>query len=108
MAIPQKDAEHSIAPIGPVPMSRASDNIERCRNDRDALESLGAELLRRAEESQPALDAAWDELLASWGIQGQPVGVRRLRAQIEEECGGSPVGSEFSRELIALREERRP
>ena len=76
--------------------------------DRDALASLGAELLRRAEESQPALEAAWDELLARWGIHGQPVGVKQLRARIEEECGGSPEDSAFSRELIARREERRP
>lgn len=108
MAIPQKDAEHSIAPLEAESTSGASGNTERCCHDRDALESLGAELLRRAEESQPALEAAWDELLASWGVHGQPVGVKRLRARIEEECGGSPEGSEFSRELIALREERRP
>ena len=108
MATPQKDAEHSIAPIVPKSTSGASVNSEGCCDDCDALESLGAELLRRAAESQPALEAAWDELLASWGIQGQPVGVERLRAQIEKECGGSPEVSEFSHELIALREERRP
>lgn len=108
MATPQKDAANSMIPIHPKSGSGASVDTEGCRHDCDALESLGAELLRRAEESQPALEAAWDELLASWGIQGQPVGVERLRAQIENECGGSPEDSEFSRELISLREERRP
>lgn len=108
MAIPQKDAEQTIAPMEPKPTSGASVNTEECCHDRGALDRLGAELLRRAEESQPALEAVWDELLASWGIQGQPVGVERLRTQIEKECGGSPEDCEFSRELIALREERRP
>lgn len=108
MAIPKNDAAQPIAPIQAKPTSGTIGNTERCCHDGDVLESLGAELLRRADESQPALEAAWDELLASWGIHGQPVGVRRLRAQIEEECGGSPEDSEFSRELIALREERRP
>ena len=74
----------------------------------DSLASLGADLLRRAEESQPALETAWDELLASWGIRGEPLGVQRLREMIREESGGKPEDNEFSSELIALREQRRP
>jgi hypothetical protein len=74
----------------------------------DALARLGAELLRRAEESQPALETAWDELLARWGIYGEPVGVERLRASIRDELGGRPDDNSFSRELIELREDRRP
>jgi hypothetical protein len=78
------------------------------RNERNAFESLGAELLRRAEESQPALEAAWDELMARWGVHGQPLGIQRLRKRIAEECGSKPEDNALSRELIALREERRP
>jgi predicted nucleic acid-binding protein len=44
---------------------------------------------------------------ASWGIHGKPVGVERLRALMEEECGANPEDNAFSRELIELREERR-
>lgn len=106
MATPQKDTQHS---TGPIELTWGTgDHTEQCRYDREALERLGAELLRRAEESQPALEAAWDELLAGWGIHGQPVGVKRLRATIEEECRSSPEDREFSREVISLREERRP
>jgi hypothetical protein len=72
---------------------------------RAALAHLGAELLRRAEESQADLERAWDELMASWGIHGEPVPVERLRALIREESGASPGESGFSRELIGLREE---
>ncbi len=44
------------------------------RDQRNALESLGAELLRRAEETQPVLEATWDALMARWGVHEQPVG----------------------------------
>jgi hypothetical protein len=81
---------------------------EPSRAERDALADLGAELLRRARESQPDLEAAWDGLMAAWGIQGEPVGVERLRELIQQECGGTPDDNRFSHELIALREERRP
>ena len=78
------------------------------RAECNALATLGAELLRRAEESQPALEAAWDEWMAKWGIHGQPIGIQRLRERIQEESGSKPEDNASSRELIALREERRP
>jgi hypothetical protein len=79
------------------------------RADADAaLADLGADLLRRAEESQPALEAAWGELLAAWGVRGEPPDLRALRARIQQECGGGPGDNSFSREIVALREERRP
>ena len=77
-------------------------------HDLSTLESLGAELLRRAEESQPALEAAWDEWMAKRGLHGQPIGIQRLRERIQEESGSKPEDNASSRELIALREERRP
>ena len=81
---------------------------ERSSVERDALASLGAELLRRAEESQPALETAWDGLMATWGIHGEPLGVQRLRESIQQELGSKPECNEFSHDLIAQREERRP
>jgi hypothetical protein len=92
----------------PIQTPEQSATQGRSSAERDALASLGAELLRRAEESQPALETAWDELMATWGIHGEPVGVHRLRETIQQESGGKPDGNEFSRELIAQREERRP
>jgi hypothetical protein len=76
---------------------------EAAPTERDALASLGAELLRRATDSQPALEAAWDELMAQWGIRGEPVGIQQLRTMIQQECGTSPDDNAFTRELIALR-----
>jgi hypothetical protein len=84
--------------------SRASSD----RAAETALAALGAELLRRADESAPALAAAWDELMAQWGIAGEPVGVKRLREMIREETRRTADDNEFSRELIARREDRRP
>ena len=46
--------------------------------------------------------------MASWSIQGEPIGMQRLRKMIQQESGGKPADSEFTRELVALREERRP
>jgi hypothetical protein len=93
--------------IPPHPLEQAAKEA-RPGAERDALESLGAELLRRAEESQPALETAWDELMATWGVHGEPLGAQRLRETIRQESGGKADDNEFSRELIALREERRP
>jgi hypothetical protein len=76
-------------------------------NEPEPLASLGAELLRRAAERQAVLETAWDELMAAWGIQGEPVGIEQLRARIQQECGTNPHDNAFSRELIALREEHR-
>jgi hypothetical protein len=78
------------------------------RDERRDLAPLGADLLRRARESQPALEAAWDALLEKWGVRGEPVGIQRLRAMIGDECGSKPEDNMFSRELITLREEHRP
>jgi hypothetical protein len=87
----------------PLPAAKESAAQGRSGAGRDALACLGAELLRRAEESQPALEMAWDELMASWGIHGEPLGIQRLREMIQQESGGKPDDNKFSRELIALR-----
>jgi hypothetical protein len=92
----------------PKALPEQSATYGRSGEEHDSLACLGAELMRRAEESQPALETAWDELLATWGIHGEPLGIQRLRGMIQQESGGKPDDNEFSRELIALREERRP
>jgi hypothetical protein len=79
---------------------------ETSGNKYDTLASLGAELLRRAAESQPDLEAAWNELMARWEIGGEPAGIERLRARIQEESGPGPQEIAFTRELIALRTDR--
>ena len=105
MATTQHNSEQ---PSGLAPgTERGSCGSASSKKDTDALASLGAELLHRAKESQPGLEKAWVNLLASWGVQGEPVGVERLRALIQEECGSKADDNAFSRELIELREERR-
>jgi hypothetical protein len=83
----------------PIPARKSSGN------EPGSLASLGAELLRRAADSQAVLEATWDELMATWGIQGEPVGVEQLRARIQQEGSMNSQDNAFSRELIALREE---
>ena len=73
-----------------------------------SLETLGADLIRRAEETGPAMVAAWDQLLAGWGIQGAPAGIEKLREMIRHDSGNIANDNRFTRELIALREERAP
>jgi len=106
MTTPLNDPRHpaAVTQEGPTP----KDGSDLFRDQRNALESLGAELLRRAEESQPVLEASWDELMARWDIHGQPIGIQRLRERIQQECGSKPADNALSRELIALREEHRP
>jgi hypothetical protein len=106
MTTPLNDPRHpaAVTQEGPAP----NDGSGLSPGQRNALESLGAQLLRRAEESQPVLEAAWDELMARWGVHGQPIGIQRLRERIQEECGSEPGDNALSRELISLREEPRP
>jgi len=69
---------------------------------------LGADLLRRAEESQTAMESSWEELLHQWEIRGSPIEIERLREMIARDLGSTPTANDFSREIIQLREDRRP
>ena len=68
------------------------------------VESRGARLIRKAEEGQPALVASWEKLKKDLGIQGQPIGAKKLRELLIAD-GMDPNDNAFSRELIAMREE---
>jgi hypothetical protein len=106
MTTPLKDARPPVTDIHDGPTANGGRGLSCAQ--RSALESLGAQLLRGAEESQPVLETAWDELMARWGVHGQPIGIQRLRERIQEECGSEPGDNALSRELTALREEHRP
>jgi hypothetical protein len=93
----------SVDPLAGQPSSAR----KRSGDEAGSLANLGAELLRRAAESQAVLETAWDELMATWGIQAEPIGIEQLRARVQEEGGTNPQDNAFSRELIALREEHR-
>jgi hypothetical protein len=67
-------------------------------------ESLGARLIRQAEEGHADLVAGWKKFMAELGIHGQPIGAKKLRAMLIEQ-GINPEDNAFSREIIAMREE---
>lgn len=77
--------------------------IEQRQAEETAAER-GARLLREAKASQPALSAAVAKVFAELRIVGQPVGVEKLR-EMMAACGIKPEDNEFSREIIAMREE---
>jgi hypothetical protein len=78
----------------------------RSNEDRDSLARLGAELLRRSEDGQAEMKSAWKKLLHDWNIHGEPIGAQQLRELIQRETGNIPENNEFSRDLIAQRQER--
>ena len=67
-------------------------------------EPRGARLVREAAESHAAVVAGSGRFLESLGLHGEPIGVRALRERMIAE-GVNPDGNEFSREIIAMREE---
>ena len=67
-------------------------------------EPRGARLIREAAESHAAVLASSARFLESLGISGEPIGVKALRERMIAE-GVNPDGNEFSREIIAMREE---
>jgi hypothetical protein len=64
----------------------------------------GARLLREARANQPALSAAVAKAFADMGIVGEPIGVEKVR-EMMIACGIKPEDNEFSRAIIAMREE---
>jgi len=67
-------------------------------------ESLGEQLLREAREGQAEFVAGWRECMEELGVQGKPVDARELREMLLQE-GIHPENNEFSRDIIAMREE---
>jgi hypothetical protein len=69
-----------------------------------AMESLGEQLLREAREGHADFVAGWKELVESLGVQGKPIGARKLRELLLQQ-GIKAENNEFSRGVIAMREE---
>lgn len=67
-------------------------------------EPRGARLIRDAAEVHAAVVASSAKFLESLGILGEPISVKGLRERMVAE-GVHPHGNEFSREIIAMREE---
>jgi hypothetical protein len=69
-----------------------------------SMEALGEQLLRQAREGQAKFDAGWLEFMEQLAIEGQPIAARELRAMLLREAI-NPASNEFSRGIIAMREE---
>jgi hypothetical protein len=67
-------------------------------------ESLGEQLIREAREGQAEFAAGWSQFMEELGVQGQPIGAKKLRAMLLQ-AGINPNDNEFSRGIIAMREE---
>lgn len=67
-------------------------------------EPRGARLIREAARSHAAVEAGSESFLESLGIRGEPIGAKALRERLIAE-GVNPESNEFSREIIAMREE---
>ena len=67
-------------------------------------ESLGEQLIREGREGQAEFVAGWSKFMEELGIQGQPIGAKKLREMLLAN-GIKPADNEFSRDIIAMREE---
>ena len=64
----------------------------------------GARLIQEAQGQHAAVVAAWRKFMEELGIQGEPIGAKKLREMLLQQ-GINPEANEFSREIIAMREE---
>ncbi len=67
-------------------------------------EPLGEQLMREAQESHADFLAGWTKFTEEVGIRGKPMGAKKLRALLLQ-TGINPDKNEFSRGIIAMREE---
>jgi hypothetical protein len=69
-------------------------------------ESLGDELIRLADAGHADFAAGFRQFLKQLGVKGKtkPIGAKKLRARLLRD-GMDPSKNEFSRAIIAAREE---
>jgi hypothetical protein len=66
--------------------------------------ALGEQLIREGREGHAEFVAGWTKFMEEVGIQGKPLGAKKLRAMLLQS-GIKPDANEFSRGIIAMREE---
>jgi hypothetical protein len=69
-----------------------------------AEDSLGEQLLREARDGHAEFVAGWCQFMEELGIRGKPMGAKKLRESLPQ-AGIDPDANEFSRGIIAMREE---
>jgi hypothetical protein len=67
-------------------------------------EALAEELLRVSQKEQAGLVAGWEKFLKQLAIRGRPIGAKELREKLLKR-GFDPQTNEFSKGIIAMREE---
>jgi hypothetical protein len=67
-------------------------------------ESLADQLLREARQGHADFVVGWRKFMEELGIQGKPMGAKKLREMLLQ-AGINPHDNEFSRGIIAMREE---
>jgi hypothetical protein len=72
--------------------------------ERDELE-LAEELIRDSKRGHAAWVKEWDKMMKQLGIQGPPIGAKKLREMILKKGKIDPSKNEFSRGIIEMREE---
>jgi hypothetical protein len=63
-----------------------------------------ARALRESKRSHARMVAAWNAALKEMGIEGEPVGAKKLQ-EMMLAAGINPEDNEFSRGIIEMREE---
>ena len=66
--------------------------------------ALAEEILKRGREEHADFVASWKKFMKQLGIRGKPIGGKKLRERLLKK-GFDPESNEFSREIIAMREE---
>ena len=78
--------------------------LPRRGNGKESRAERGARLLREARTNQAAISAAVADAFARMGVSGRPIGAEKVQAMVAA-CGFQPEDNEFSRGIIAMREE---
>lgn len=66
--------------------------------------ALAEEILRVGREDQADFAAGFRKFMEELGIRGKPIGAKKLQERLLKK-GFDPTSNEFSREIIAMREE---
>jgi hypothetical protein len=86
------------------PVQKPSSRARKVTSGRRKRESLGDQLLREADEGHAEFAAGFRQFLKELGIKGKPIGAKKLRERLLRS-GIDPSKNEFSRAIIAAREE---
>ncbi len=85
-------------------MARLRPRDNQPGNETENCSATVSDILKKYMVDQALISAALAKAFREMGIQGQPVGAEKLQEMVAA-CGFKPEDNEFSREIIAMREE---